>query len=148
MTDKPPAMPELPEPELGYIETDKSRQPAFSAAQMRAALQSAQPAAAVSDADVWGLWLRVCAESDNVSTRVMIANFARAILALRPQAVPMTDEQAQQFLKRSDLLNMFLHIGWYSAPRKGFDEHALSLIRAVERFHRIGITAQDGRGKA
>ena len=45
MTDKPPAMPELPEPELGYIETDKSRQPAFSARQMREALQSAQPAA-------------------------------------------------------------------------------------------------------
>lgn len=80
-----PAMPELPEPELGYIETDKSRQPAFSARQMRAAMQ-AQPAA-VSDADAWELWLRVCAESDNLSTRVMIANFARA---LRPQAVPMT----------------------------------------------------------
>lgn len=44
MTDKPPAMPELPEPELGYIETDKSRQPAFSARQMREALQSAQQA--------------------------------------------------------------------------------------------------------
>lgn len=40
-----PAKPELPEPELGYIETDKSRQPAFSARQMREALQSAQPAA-------------------------------------------------------------------------------------------------------
>ena len=37
------SLPELPEPELGYIETDKSRQPAFSARQMRAALQ-AQPA--------------------------------------------------------------------------------------------------------
>ena len=45
MTDKTPARPELPEPELGYIETDKSRQPAFSARQMREALQSAQPAA-------------------------------------------------------------------------------------------------------
>lgn len=89
---KPPAMPELPEPELGYIETDKSKQPAFSARQMRVALQSAQPAAAVSDADVWELWLRVCAESENLSTRVMIANFASAILALRPQAVPMMDE--------------------------------------------------------
>lgn len=43
---------------------------------------------------MWELWLRVCAESDNVSTRVMIANFARAILALRPQAVPMDQEAA------------------------------------------------------
>ena len=39
-----PAMTELPEPELGYIGTDKSRQPAFSARQMREALQSARPA--------------------------------------------------------------------------------------------------------
>lgn len=29
----------LPEPELGYIKTDKSHQPAFSARQMRAALR-------------------------------------------------------------------------------------------------------------
>ena len=28
-----PAIPELPEPELGYITTDKSNQPAYSAAQ-------------------------------------------------------------------------------------------------------------------
>lgn len=49
MTDKTPAMPELPEPELGYIETDKSRQPAFSAAQMRAALQSAQQAVPMTE---------------------------------------------------------------------------------------------------
>lgn len=73
------------------------------------------------------------------------AKRARAILALRPQSVPMTDEQAKQFLKRSALLDMFLHIGWYSAPRKGFDEHALSLIRAVEAHH--GITAPAGGEK-
>lgn len=65
--------------------------------------------------------------------------------ALRPQAAPMTDEQAKQFLKRSALLDMFLHIGWYSAPRKGFDEHALSLIRAIEAHH--GITAPAGGEK-
>lgn len=47
-----PAMPELPEPELGYIETDKSRQPAFSAAQMRAALQSAQQAVPMTDEQI------------------------------------------------------------------------------------------------
>ena len=45
-----------------------------------------QPAAEVSDADVWALWLRVCDESYNLSTRVMIAKYARAILALRPQS--------------------------------------------------------------
>ena len=31
---------QLPEPELGYIQTDKSNQPAFSARQMREALQA------------------------------------------------------------------------------------------------------------
>lgn len=48
-TTQPTALPELPDPELGYIKTDKSNQPAYSARQMRAALQS-QPAAEVSDA--------------------------------------------------------------------------------------------------
>jgi len=31
-----PAIAELPEPELGYVKTDKSNQPAYSARQMRA----------------------------------------------------------------------------------------------------------------
>ena len=34
---------QLPEPELGYIQTDKSNQPAFSARQMREAQQPATP---------------------------------------------------------------------------------------------------------
>lgn len=56
MTDKPPAMPELPEPELGYIETDQSRQPAFSARQMREALRRVKyEAASLADAQVIAL---------------------------------------------------------------------------------------------
>lgn len=107
-----PEMPELPEPELGYIETDKSRQPAFSARQMRVAMQ-AQPAAespcacwpgrmcsrsaqcareaqpaAVSDVEID----RICylateirfAKTDDAAQAVI--NKIRAILALRPQA--------------------------------------------------------------
>lgn len=124
---KPPAMPELPEPELGYIETDKSRQPAFSARQMREALQSAQPAghscvfhaaplvpgdplgpqtavcatcgqpprvmaaqpaAAVSDEEIWWLW--DSQERTGLVGGPCPVKFARSILALRPQAVPMT----------------------------------------------------------
>lgn len=83
-----PAMPELPEPELGYIETDKSRQPAFSARQMREALQSAQPAAAVSDDD-----LQAIDDAHNWQTLKGRMAAYRAILALRPQAVPMTEWQ-------------------------------------------------------
>lgn len=84
-----PAMPELPEPELGYIETDKSRQPAFSARQMREALQS-QPAAAVSDEEIWGLW--DSQERTGLVGGPCPVKFARAILALRPaQQAPEWD---------------------------------------------------------
>lgn len=69
-------------------------------------------------------------------------DFARAVLAKwgGPQAgacEPLTDEQAKALLKNSDLLDMFVHIGWYSAPRKNFDAHALTLIRSVEAAHGI-----------
>lgn len=65
----------------------------------------------------------------------------RHLLVYAPQqeAVPLTDEQAKALLKNSDLLDMFLHIGWYSAPRKNFDAHGLTLIRAIEAAHGIGI---------
>ena len=100
---------QLPEPELGYIQTDKSNQPAFSARQMREAMKHApQPAQAT-------------------------------------QAVPMTDEEAKELIKKSDLLDMFLHIGWYSAPRKNFDTHALALIRAVEACERIARAQAQGQ---
>ena len=100
MTDKTPAMPELPEPELGYIETDKSKQPAFSARQMRVALQSVQPAE-VSDEEISRLWSwSATAEAERTATTQQHA-FAYALLALRPQAVPMTDEQRQQAFNKS-----------------------------------------------
>jgi hypothetical protein len=53
-------------------------------------------------------------------------------------AVPLTDEQAKQLLKDSDLLEMFENIGWYSSPRKAFNGNGLKLIRAAEAAH--GIT--------
>lgn len=170
MTDKTPARPELPEPELGYIETDKSRQPAFSARQMREALQSAQPAApgvtgavqtlietlkadpayawawhcnvamaavdeglshyaankaaarflswlaqidttthpgfpkapaqpaaAVSDGEIVKLAFEMCSACysgmDHQFAGMSVVKFARAILALRPERVPMTENQ-------------------------------------------------------
>ena len=89
-----PAMPELPEPELGYVKTDKSNQPAFSARQMRAALQ-AQPAA-VSDAE---LRKTIDALRDLGTVSAFYNGYytltpdelRRAILALRPQAVVHED---------------------------------------------------------
>jgi hypothetical protein len=109
MTDKTPARPELPEPELGYIRTDKSRQPAFSAAQMRAALQSAQPAAAVSDAEIDAAVLHATG-FDGIGLQDMnrfdCRDIARAILALRPQAVH--PDTARCIKARNDL-NAALH---------------------------------------
>jgi len=50
------------------------------------------------------------------------------------QAAPktLTPEEAEELLQKSELLDMFLRIGWYSAPRKKFDANVLKLIRAVE----------------
>lgn len=129
-----PAMPELPEPE-GFMDQTLGGSPAFTADQMRAyALAALQAQPAVSDADVWELWLRVCAESDNLSTRVMIANFASAILALRPaqQAVPMTEaERAEVFRKAESRMVYDLELSWRDA-----------VVRETEAHH--GITAPAG----
>ena len=44
---------QLPEPELGYIKTDKSNQPAFSARQMREAINHALQARAQVQGEQW-----------------------------------------------------------------------------------------------
>lgn len=56
-----------------------------------ATLQAQPAAAGVSDDDIYKLWVRHC-ETTEMTTRQIVCGFARAILALRPQAVPMTDE--------------------------------------------------------
>ena len=46
--------------------------------------------------------------------------------------VSLTDDETKEQIKHSDLLDMFEHIGWYSAPRKGFDKNAIRLIQSIE----------------
>ncbi len=58
---------------------------------------------------------------------------ARAILALRPQAAPMTEEQAEELAYQAFKDHM----------EDRNDDMEIDLVRKVERFHRIGITAQD-----
>ena len=141
MTDKTPAMPELPEPEIGYIETDKSRQPAFSARQMREALQPAQPAE-VSDAELRKA-IDALRNPGTVSTfyngfyTLTPDELRRAILALRPQAVPMTEEQIVAALKACDREDPSKE-GWIWRTR-------IKWARAVEAHH--GITAQGAQGE-
>lgn len=57
---------------------------------------------------------------------------ARAILTPRPQAVPMTEEQAEELAYQAFKDHM----------EDRNDDMEIDLVRKVERFHRIGITAQ------
>lgn len=100
----------------------------YTEAQPRATLQ-AQPAE-VSDADVWELWLRVCAESDNLSTRVMIANFARAILALRTQADSSDEQVREAWIAVVDTLDEVLGREWRRS-HETLLESAVSAIRSL-----------------
>lgn len=109
-------LPELPEPDLGYIETDKSRQPAFSARQMREALSS-QPSpeqAGVSDEPelasnvvneacwkfVEALPHKIPGPIWNDLKPAVYAALMHYHRALRPaqQVVPMTDEVKEKAL--------------------------------------------------
>ena len=88
MTDKTPAMPELPEPD--YWSTRDDDTPLYTADQMRAyalaALQSAQPAE-VSDAAVDLVGNELARKHAVYLSRETVQDLlARAILALRPQA--------------------------------------------------------------
>lgn len=91
-----------------------------------AALQS-QPAE-VSDAEIYALWVEHC-ETTEKTTRQLVCDFARAILALRPRAVPMTDEQRQQAFNKSWATSSDFFAG----------------IEAAEAHH--GITAQGAQGE-
>ena len=58
---------QLPEPELGYIQTDKSNQPAFSARQMREAMKHAlQARAQVQGEPVYWEWRHLSTHPDTV----------------------------------------------------------------------------------
>ncbi len=103
-----------------------------------------EPVAYLHDDGYW-----TAAKTDvgrSLNDRLLFAGSPKVAVYTTPQptqaqagAVPLTDEQAKALLKNSDLLDMFLHIGWYSAPRKNFDAHGLTLIRAIEAAHGIGI---------
>ena len=76
---------QLPEPELGYIKTDKSNQPAFSARQMRDAMERATQAE-VTDAEIEALFGKCGGHWSGDQWVIEDADlhpFARAILSLR-----------------------------------------------------------------
>lgn len=96
-----PAMPELPDVPLIRFSTGHGVEWAkmYTADQMRAyaiATLQAQPAAAVSDEEinriVWEHTRLNPNQAADSGLMLCIRNAVRAILALRPQEVPMTDE--------------------------------------------------------
>ena len=64
MTDIVGKLPELPEPEIGYIKTDKSNQPAFSARQMQAYARAALAEAKAVPMNAEAAWEASCVNSD------------------------------------------------------------------------------------
>lgn len=101
-----------------------------------AALQSAQPAAAVSDEAIYAVWAQHC-QTPGTTTRQLVCGFARAILVLRPQAVPMTGKQAR-LLSREELAGCCGGCASNSAIETW-------MRRAIEKFCEVnGITAPAG----
>ena len=59
------------------------------------------------------------------------------IKQVRSAPVPLTDDQRRALIKQSELWDMHIHIGWYSAPSKHFVEKAMQLIADIEAAHGI-----------
>jgi hypothetical protein len=55
----------------------------------------------------------------------------------QPQRKPLTDEQKRELIKKSELWDMYVHMGWYSAPAKSFVEKTIQLIADIEAAHGI-----------
>ena len=65
-------------------------------------------------------------------------------IAQPAHAMELSDSEAKQLLEQSDLLDMFRHIGWYSAPESGFKKHGMTLIKKIE----IAINSKKTKGEA
>ena len=97
-----------------------------------AALQSQPAAAGVSDDDIASIAQQHWPDATNFGFATHIG-FARAILALRPQAVPMTEGTARQFVE------------WMKAQPE--DREPTTIDGALAEFEaRQGITAQGAQG--
>lgn len=200
---------QLPEPDLGYIQTDKSNQPAFSARQMREAVEQAR-AQVQGEPVAWLQWLygpvrlflnkdeammeldrlnrEYPLDADDRKMRPLILgdttpqpaqatqaevtdeqileiaepfgefqygdaqghkriDFARAILALRPERVPMTNEQWDDVLGSAGPDMLDLAKQW--ADNK---VHVYQVVNEAEKIVKAavlrGITAQAKKEQA
>lgn len=60
-----------------------------------------------------------------------------ALYTSSPARKPLTDAEKRELIKKSELWDMHLHVGWYSAPSKSFVEKAIQLIADIEAAHNI-----------
>lgn len=49
-----------------------------------------------------------------------------------------TDDEIKQILMRSDLWDMHIHMGWYSAPEKAFKENSIKFAREIIARQNVG----------
>jgi hypothetical protein len=70
--------------------------------------------------------------------RELAEHFYSFAPAAQPAPVPLTDEQKRELIKKSELWDMHIHMGWYSAPAKSFVEKTIQLIADIEAAY--GIT--------
>lgn len=108
----------------------------------------AQPAAEVSVAEIDRIYDRMFPAPLFHEDRVKVRKFVRAILALRPQAVPMTEDEFVACLTKANcigVVKMSYDSGPYGITRPSIN--ASKLKEAFEAHH--GITAPaGGEGKA
>lgn len=128
-----PTMPDLLREIVAYCREAGHDWSSLTEAEHMLATLQAQPAD-VSDAELLGAIARGWCHPKNSGKEVdadlaeAIVEEVRAILALRPHAVPMTDEQRQQAFNKSWATSTDFFAG----------------IVAAEAHHRIGITAPAG----
>jgi hypothetical protein len=79
-----------------------------------------------------------CAKSPRVWNAKECNHYHPSTPPAAQPAVPLTDEQKRDLIKKSALWDMHIHIGWYSAPAKSFVEKTIQLIADIEAAH--GIT--------
>ena len=80
---------------------------------------------------VWGV------NDTVIGILTQIDNMVADMVRKPAQCKPLTDGQKRDLIKKSELWDMHVHIGWYSAPSKSFVEKAMQLIADIEAAHSI-----------
>lgn len=80
---------------------------------------------------VWGV------NDTVIGILTQIDNMVADMVRKPAQRKPLTDGQKRDLIKKSELWDMHVHIGWYSAPSKSFVEKAMQLIADIEAAHGI-----------